>query len=74
MSWEKEVEELRKRGAELGMLPGQTAIAWTVANPAVDCAIVGFRTPDQVEELFGGPPLSIDAATAADLAALTDKV
>jgi len=66
------VEKLRARAKELGMLPGQLAIAWAIANPAVDCAIVGFRTTDQVQEICGGPTLRIDAATTADLAALTD--
>jgi aryl-alcohol dehydrogenase-like predicted oxidoreductase len=28
----------------------QLAIAWTLANPAVDVAIVGARTPNQIEQ------------------------
>ena len=31
--------------------PGAVAIAWTLRNPAVDGAIVGFRRPDQVGRL-----------------------
>lgn len=67
------VEQLRSKGEALEMLPGQLAIAWTIANPAVDCAIVGFRRAEQVQELFGRPPLRIDGAAAAELAALTDN-
>lgn len=37
-------------------VPGAAAIAWTLRNPAVDGAIVGFRSPEQVDPL-------IDAAT-----------
>ena len=31
--------------------PGEVAIAWTLANPTVTGAIVGFRLPAQVDEL-----------------------
>ena len=27
----------------------QLAVAWTLANPAVHCAIVGARRPDHIE-------------------------
>ncbi len=32
--------------------PGAVAIAWTLTNPAVDGAIVGFRRPEQVDPLL----------------------
>jgi aryl-alcohol dehydrogenase-like predicted oxidoreductase len=41
------VERLR----ELGPSPGAVAIAWTLRHPAVHGAIVGFRRPEQVEQL-----------------------
>ncbi|HEX3804315.1 MAG TPA: aldo/keto reductase [Solirubrobacteraceae bacterium] len=31
--------------------PGAVAVAWTLENPAVDGAIVGFRRPDQVDPI-----------------------
>jgi len=65
------VDELARRGGEIGLSPGQVAIAWTVANPSVDCAIVGFRNPEQVEDLLADADIAIDAALAAELAALT---
>ena len=34
--------------------PGAVAVAWTLRNPAVDGAIVGFRRPDQVDPIL--PP------------------
>jgi aryl-alcohol dehydrogenase-like predicted oxidoreductase len=33
-------------------VPGAIAIAWTLRNPAVDGAIVGFRSPEQVDPLL----------------------
>jgi aryl-alcohol dehydrogenase-like predicted oxidoreductase len=58
------VERVREEGARRGLSVAQAAIAWTLANPAVDGAIVGFRRPQQVEEILGGPPLTVDAGLA----------
>jgi aryl-alcohol dehydrogenase-like predicted oxidoreductase len=45
-------ERLRAVGERNGCSPGATAIAWALRNPAVDAAIVGFRSPDQVEKIL----------------------
>jgi aryl-alcohol dehydrogenase-like predicted oxidoreductase len=45
-------------------VPGAVAIAWTLGNPAVDGAIVGFRAPDQVDPLLAAAGLEL---TRADL-------
>jgi aryl-alcohol dehydrogenase-like predicted oxidoreductase len=37
--------------------PGAVAVAWTLANPAVNAAIVGFRRPDQVDAITGAANL-----------------
>ena len=34
--------------------PGAVAVAWTLRNPAVDGAIVGFRRPSQVDAILVG--------------------
>lgn len=47
------VELLRKIGARHGRTPGEVAIAWTLANPAVTAAIVGVRRADQVPGTAG---------------------
>lgn len=47
------VESLREIGGRSGRTPGQIAIAWTLANPAVTSAIVGFRSPQQVAGTLG---------------------
>jgi aryl-alcohol dehydrogenase-like predicted oxidoreductase len=38
---------------------GATAVAWTLRNPAVDGAIVGFRRPDQVDPIVGAANLEV---------------
>jgi aryl-alcohol dehydrogenase-like predicted oxidoreductase len=47
------VEVLRAIGGRHGRSPGEVAIAWTLANPAVTGAIVGVRSPKQVEGIIG---------------------
>jgi aryl-alcohol dehydrogenase-like predicted oxidoreductase len=51
------VRELERFAHERGMSVGRLAIAWTLANSAVDAAIVGARSRDHIE----------DAAQAADV-------
>ncbi len=46
--------------------PGAVAVAWTLRNPAVDGAIVGFRRPDQVDPIMTAAHLELsddDVAT-----------
>jgi aryl-alcohol dehydrogenase-like predicted oxidoreductase len=43
------VEELKRFAEGRGHTVAQLAVAWTLANPAVDVAIVGARRPDQIE-------------------------
>jgi aryl-alcohol dehydrogenase-like predicted oxidoreductase len=43
------VEELKRIAEERGSTIVQLAIAWTLANPNVDVAIVGARRPDHIE-------------------------
>src|SRR5262249_16806699 len=44
------VDELQQLATEHGWTVGQLAIAWPLAHPAVDVAIVGARTPAQIEQ------------------------
>jgi aryl-alcohol dehydrogenase-like predicted oxidoreductase len=39
--------------------PGAVAVAWTLHNPAVDGAIVGFRRPDQVDPILAAAGLEL---------------
>jgi len=43
---------LRQIGARRGVSAGVVAIAWTLANPAITAAIVGARSPQQVEGVW----------------------
>jgi len=43
---------LRQIGARRGVSAGVVAIAWTLANPAITAAIVGGRSPQQVEGVW----------------------
>ena len=47
------VELIRKIGESHGRTPGEVALAWTLANPAVTGAIVGLRRADQVDGVIG---------------------
>jgi aryl-alcohol dehydrogenase-like predicted oxidoreductase len=47
------VEQLRAIGRRHGRTPGEVAIAWTLHNPAVTGAIVGFRSVKQLTGIIG---------------------
>ena len=47
------VERLRDIGNRQERTPGEVAIAWTLNNPAVTGAIVGFRSAKQVSGIIG---------------------
>ena len=47
------VERLREIGKCHGRSPGEVAIAWTLHHPAVTGAIVGARSPKQIEGMIG---------------------
>ena len=47
------VERLRDIGNRQKRTPGEMAIAWTLNNPAVTGAIVGFRSAKQVSGIIG---------------------
>ncbi|MDQ6615502.1 MAG: aldo/keto reductase [Actinomycetota bacterium] len=49
--------------------PGGVAVAWTLRNPAVDAAIVGFRRPDQVDPIVGAASLELTEEDVAELGA-----
>ncbi|MFZ0293347.1 MAG: aldo/keto reductase [Candidatus Sulfotelmatobacter sp.] len=63
----KLVECLRAIGNKYGRSPGEVAIAWTLKNPAVTGAIVGFRNPKQVSGIIGAAELFLPAAEVAEI-------
>jgi aryl-alcohol dehydrogenase-like predicted oxidoreductase len=54
------VDRLRAVADRHSTAPGAVAIAWTLRDPAVDGAIVGFRRPDQVGPLVQAANLRLD--------------
>ena len=65
------VARLGEVGARYDASPGAVAIAWTLHNAAVHGAIVGFRRPDQVEQLANAGDIEL---TDDDLAVIhTDR-
>src|SRR5919204_4214487 len=53
------VERLRAVADRHGASIGSVAVAWTLLNPAVDGAIVGFRRPDQVDPIVDAANLEL---------------
>jgi len=53
------VDRLRAVADRHGTTPGAVAVAWTLRNPAVDGAIVGFRRPDQVDPILAAAGLEL---------------
>ena len=61
------VERLKAVAERLACAPGAVAVAWTLRNPAVDAAIVGFRDPGQLDPIMAGVSLELTDADAAEL-------
>jgi hypothetical protein len=59
------VAELSSFAAGRGATVAQLAIAWTLANPAVQVAIVGARQPGHIEHAVAAADLELDAADLA---------
>ena len=53
------VERLTKVGDQHDTTPGAVAVAWTLHNRAVDGAIVGFRSPAQVDPILPAANLEL---------------
>jgi aryl-alcohol dehydrogenase-like predicted oxidoreductase len=63
------VELLKAVAERHGTTAGAVAIAWTLTNPAVDGAIVGFRRPEQVNPLVAAADLALTPEDLAEIAA-----
>ena len=61
------VERLQAVAERHGTNPGAVATAWTLLNPAVDGAIVGFRRPDQVDPIIAAAALELSDADVAEI-------
>ncbi len=61
------VERLREIGKRHGRSPGEVAIAWTLDNPAITGATVGFRSPQQVTGISGAFEFRLSPAEVAEV-------
>jgi aryl-alcohol dehydrogenase-like predicted oxidoreductase len=61
------VAHLEVVARRLSVSPGAVAVAWTLRNPAVDGAIVGFRRPDQVDPILRAAELELSDEDAAEI-------
>jgi len=56
-----QVERLLAVAERYDTTPVAVAVAWTLRNPAVDGAIVGFRRPDQVDPILAAGAIDLTA-------------
>jgi len=61
------VSELERFARDRGHTVSQLAIAWTLANPAVDVAIVGSRHASHIEESVGALQLRLSPAEMTEI-------
>ena len=64
------VEELRPLAEKYGKTLPQFALRWTLSNPVVGTALVGFRAPGEVTENLGALGWTITAADMAEIDAV----
>ena len=61
------VEQLKYLAEREGITVAQLAIAWVLAQPAVDVAIVGARTPAQLEQIAPAGEVHLTQATLHEI-------
>jgi aryl-alcohol dehydrogenase-like predicted oxidoreductase len=61
------VEDLKQLAAKYGKTLPQFALRWTLSNPVVSTALVGFRTPAEVTENLGALGWEISGADMAQV-------
>jgi myo-inositol catabolism protein IolS len=64
------VDELKSLAAKYGKSLPQFALRWTLSNPVVGMALVGFRTPAEVTENLGALGWEISNADMAEIDAI----
>jgi aryl-alcohol dehydrogenase-like predicted oxidoreductase len=65
------VERLEQVADRYDTTPGAIAVAWTLRDPAVDGAIVGFRRPDQVDPILTAADLGLTAEDITEIEGTT---
>ncbi len=63
-------QQIKQRCEAKGLVPGQFAAAWVLANPIVSSVIVGPRTLSHIEDVYGAVDLTLDSDDEAFINAL----
>ena len=66
-------EKLNEIGFTHNLSPGIVAIAWTLRQPAVTAAIVGARSPEQIENLLPAAEFRLSDAELAEIDEFLEK-
>jgi aryl-alcohol dehydrogenase-like predicted oxidoreductase len=64
------VEDLKRLATKYGKTLPQFALRWTLSNPVVRTALVGFREPAEVTENLGALGWTISAGDMAEIDAI----
>jgi myo-inositol catabolism protein IolS len=64
------VDELKRLATKYGRTLPQFALRWTLSNPVIGTALVGFRTPAEVTENLGALGWAIGNADMAEIDAI----
>ena len=67
------VDRLGAIAGEIGCTLPELAVAWALAWPAVDGAIVGARRPSQLDDWVGAGAVELEAAQLDEIAALLEE-
>jgi len=67
------VELLRTIGKRNGCTPGEVAIAWTLRHPGVTAAIVGLRSPGQVDGIINAAGLRLHQEEVSEIERFLQK-
>ncbi len=62
------VELMREIGNRHGRTPGEVALAWTLHRPEVTGAIVGLRSPKQVDGVIGAVDFRLSSTEVEEIA------
>jgi aryl-alcohol dehydrogenase-like predicted oxidoreductase len=67
------VDELKRLAAKYGKSLPQLTLRWTLHNPVVGTALVGFRTPAEIIENLDAVGWDISDADMAEIDAIFDR-
>ena len=67
------VDELKRLAAKYGKSLPQLTLRWTLNNPVVGTALVGFRTPAEVIENLGALGWETSNADMAEVDVILDR-